>query len=139
MIVLDTNVISSLMRPEENPVVVQWLDGQPKRSVWTTATTILEVRYGLLILPAGRRRESLVARFDHVLDDSLEGRVLKFDRLSAERAAEISARRRTVGRTVDAHDTQIAGIVMSRNATLATRNVRDFDDLDMPLVNPWED
>ena len=139
MIVLDTNVISALMRPEENPVVVQWLNGQPTRSVWTTATTVLEVRYGLLILPAGRRREGLVARFDHVLDNSLEGRVLKFDRLSAERAAEVSARRRTVGSTVATHDTQIAGIVMSRNATLATRNLRDFDDLDIALVNPWED
>ena len=139
MIVLDTNVVSALMRPEENPAVVQWLNAQSRQSVWTTATTILEIRYGLLILPLGRRREGLVARFDRVLDGSLEGRVLKFDRRSAERAAEISARRRTVGRTVDAHDTQIAGIVMSRNAKLATRNVKDFDDLDIALVNPWAD
>jgi len=139
MIVLDTNVVSALTGPDLNGAVVAWTDRQPELSVWTTSVTILELRSGILNLPLGRRRAGLQTGFDHLLADLLRGRVLPFDLEAAERAASIFSARRTLGRTVGVLDTQIAGIVMSRNATLATRNVRDFDDLDMTLVNPWAD
>jgi predicted nucleic acid-binding protein len=139
MIVLDTNVVSALMRPDLNDVVVAWANRQPELSVWTTSVTVLELRSGILNLPHGRRRAALQTGFDSLLEDLVRGRVLPFDLEAAERAASIFSARRTLGHAVGVLDTQIAGIVMSRNATLATRNVKDFDDLDMPLVNPWED
>ncbi|TKT75349.1 type II toxin-antitoxin system VapC family toxin [Aquamicrobium sp. LC103] len=139
MIVLDTNVVSSLMRPEENPLVVRWLDAQPRISIWITTITILEIRFGLLVLPDGRRRAGLLERFDLLLSSAIGDRILPFDRSAAEQSARISAIRRSVGRQIDLADTQIAGIVISRNATLATHNVKDFNDLDIELFNPWQD
>ncbi len=137
MIVLDTNVVSAIMRPEQNPTVTKWLDRQPAETVWITVITVLEIRYGLLILPEGRRRSALTTAFDHIADGLLAGRVVPFDREAAARSAEIAAHRRLNGRAVAPNDTQIAGIVMARRATLATRNVKDFDDLDIALVDPW--
>lgn len=137
MIVLDTNVVSAIMRPDDNSAVTFWLDRQPVETIWITAITVLEVRYGLLILPKSRRRSSLSAAFDRIVEGLFAGRVLPFDEEAADKSAEIAAERRLSGRTVAPNDTQIAGIVMSRRATLATRNVKDFSDLDIALVNPW--
>jgi predicted nucleic acid-binding protein len=139
MIILDTNVVSALMRPEENPLALEWLDQQLRLSIWTTAVTVLEVRFGLLRLPHGRRRIGLSERFESFVNASIGGRILPFDREAAEQSAAISAFRQSAGRTVEFSDTQIAGIVLSRNATLATRNVKHFSDLAIPLVNPWTD
>ena len=137
MIVLDTNVLSALMRPEEDVLAVRWFNGQPRLSIWTTAVTLLEIRSGILMLPKGRRRETLNERFDRILRDLLEQRILPFDIDAAEKSAEIYAVQQKTGRNVGVRDTQIAGIAMSRNATLATRNTRHFDDLGIPLVDPW--
>jgi toxin FitB len=139
MIVLDTNVISALMRPKLHPTIIAWLDEHPPSSIWTTAISILETRSGIYLLPAGRRREDLNAALDSLLDHTIEGRILPFDRAAAEISATIIGQRVPNGRNVGVRDTQIAGIVMSRNATLATRNLKDFDDLDIALVNPWKD
>jgi predicted nucleic acid-binding protein len=139
MIVLDTNVISALMRPRLHSEVVAWHDRQPGSSIWTTAISVLEVRSGVYLLPAGRRREELNAGLDALLAQAIEGRVLPFDLGAAEMSATIVAKRIPRGRNIGTRDTQIAGIVMTRNATLATRNVRDFDDLDIALANPWQD
>jgi len=138
MIVFDTNVISALMQPSENMVVLAWLDRQPRQSIYITSVSILEVRYGIRILPAGRRRLDLTARFERLLSHAFDNRILPFDVEAAETAAEIAALRKMRGKAVSPPDTQIAGIVMSRNATLATRNVKDFNDLNIPLVNPWD-
>ena len=137
MIVLDTNVLSALMRAQPDPAAVRWLDLQPAKSLWTTAVTLFEVRYGILALPAGKRRKSLHDAFEALLRLDLEGRVLDFDAGASAAAAEIAARNRAAGRTVDVRDVQIAGIVASRRGTLATRNARHFDSTGIAIVDPW--
>jgi predicted nucleic acid-binding protein len=137
VIVLDTNVVSALMRRDVDPIVIAWLDDQPPESVWTTAVTVFEVVLGLEILMDGRRRRQLEDAFDRLLQDDFEGRILPFERSAAQEAASVAARRRQVGRPVEIRDAQIAGIVAARRATLATRNTRHFTDLGIALVDPW--
>ncbi|MGZ8996741.1 MAG: PIN domain-containing protein [Rhodospirillales bacterium] len=137
MILLDTNVLSALMRATPEPAVGHWLDAQPVESVWTTTITIFEVHFGLALLPRGRRRDGLEAAFAHATAVILRGRVLAFDQPAAREAAAMAAERRLQGRTVDFRDVQIAGIAAARRATLATRNTRHFEDLGVALVNPW--
>ena len=138
MIILDTNVLSALMRTRPNAEVAAWLDRQPAQSVWITAITVFEARFGIALLASGRRREAIEKAFTRVLLEDLEGRILDFDQASAERAAALAAERQRAGRPVDFRDTQIAGITLARNATLATRNTRHFADLSVPIINPWE-
>ncbi len=138
MIVLDTNILSALMRPEGNPIVVAWLNNQPPESAWITAITVFEIRFGLEILAEGRRRRHLEQEFADLVDQDLGGRVLSFDRAAAEATARIGAQRRRAGRPVEIRDVQIAGIAAARKATLATRNTRHFEGLGMALVNPWQ-
>lgn len=137
MIILDTNVLSALMRPAPDEPVVAWLDRQPAESVWITSITLFEARFGLSLLPPGRRRKALEAAFTQLLEEDLEHRILDFDGAAAESAASIAAERRRKGQTVDLRDTQIAGIALARRATLATRNVRHFTPLAVRVVNPW--
>lgn len=138
MIILDTNVLSALMRQTPEAPVVAWLDRQPAESVWITSITLFEARLGLALLPKGRRRQTLEASFAQLLEEDLENRVLDFDNAAATEAASLAAERQKSGRPVDMRDTQIAGIALARRATLATRNVRHFQDLNVPVVNPWE-
>ena len=138
MIILDTNVLSALMRPRPEAAVVSWLDQQPAASIWLTSITVFESRLGLALLPAGKRRQALEAGFERLLADDLGNRVLPFDAEAAAQAALIGAARQRAGRSVDIRDTQIAGIAVARRATLATRNLRHFDDLPTAVVNPWE-
>jgi predicted nucleic acid-binding protein len=137
VIVLDTNVLSALMRTTPEPPVVAWLDRQPAESVWITSITVFEARRGLALLPQGRRRRALETAFARLLEEDLEHRVLDFDLAAANAAASLAADRQKAGRPVDLRDTQIAGIVAARRATLATRNVRHFADLKVPVVDPW--
>jgi predicted nucleic acid-binding protein len=138
MIVLDTNIVSVMMRPETAPRVLDWLDTQPAESVWTTVITLFEIRYGLAVLPLGRRRSSLESNFQRVLQEGLAERILDFDPASAWAAAELMARLEASGRGIELRDLQIAGIVTSRRATLATRNTRHFFHTTIELVDPWE-
>ena len=138
MIILDTNVLSALMQKAPEPLVVDWLDQQPAESVWITTVTLFEARLGLALLPAGRRRKALEAAFNQLLLEDLEGRVLDFDRPSAEAAAALAAQRQRKGRAVDIRDRQIAGIVIARRAKFATRNIKHFSDLKIEVVNPWQ-
>jgi predicted nucleic acid-binding protein len=137
VIILDTNVLGALMRATPDPAVVAWLDRQPAESVWITSITLFETRFGLALLPSGRRRQALESAFDHLLKEDLEERVLDFDSAAATAAAALAAQRQKSGRPVDMRDTQIAGIVLARRATLATRNVRHFADLKISMVDPW--
>ncbi|HEV7255405.1 MAG TPA: type II toxin-antitoxin system VapC family toxin [Mesorhizobium sp.] len=137
MVILDTNVVSALMRPRENPSVVGWLDTLPRSLIWTTAVTILEIRFGLAIMEDGKKRSSLTVSFESLLQGKLLGRVAPFDRSAAEQAADVSSLRRFAGRRVETADAQIAGIALSRGARLATRNIRDFEGLGLELINPW--
>jgi predicted nucleic acid-binding protein len=137
VIILDTNVLSALMRTAPDPPVVAWLDRQPAESVWITSITLFEVRLGLALLAQGRRRRALEAAFTRLLEDDLEHRVLDFDAAAATPAASLAADRQRAGRPADMRDTQIAGIALARHAMLATRNVRHFADLKVPVVDPW--
>lgn len=137
MIILDTNVLSALMRREPEPAVVTWLDAQPAQSIWLTSITVFESRLGLALLPPGKRRRVLEDAFERLLDEDLQHRILPFDAEAAAQAALIGAARQRAGRPVDVRDTQIAGIAIARRATLATRNVRHFEDLPTPVINPW--
>jgi predicted nucleic acid-binding protein len=137
MIILDTNVISAMMRTVPDAVVVAWLDRQPAESVWITSITVFEARLGLAPIPQGRRRQRLEAAFDHLLNEDLENRVLDFDSAAATEAASLAATRQKNGRPVDMRDTQIAGIALARRATIATRNVRHFGDPKISVVDPW--
>lgn len=138
MIILDTNVLSALMRSAPEPAVVRWLDQQPAESVWITSITLFEVQLGLALLPKGRRRQALESAFASLLQEDLGNRVLDFDTAAAAAAAALAAARQAKGRPVDMRDTQIAGIAVARRATLATRNVRHFEGLPVTVTDPWK-
>jgi toxin FitB len=138
MIILDTNVLSALMRNPPDAAVVAWLDLQAAESIWITSITLFETRLGLALLPKSRRRQALEAAFARTLSEDLENRVLDFDSAAAAEAASLAAIRQKAGRPVDVRDTLIAGIALARRATLATRNVRHFQGLKLPLLNPWK-
>lgn len=138
MIILDTNVLSALMRKAPEAAVVDWLDRQPADSVWLSSITVFETRFGLALLPKGRRRNALERAFETVLTDDLANRVLDFDAVAAAAAAQLAADRQRAGRTVDLRDTLIAGIALARRATIATRNTKHFEGLDVPVISPWD-
>ena len=137
MIILDTNVVSALMQREPEPRVVAWLDRQPARSIWITTISLFESHFGLALLPKGKRRLTLEAAFEQVLQDDIERRVLPFDTAAALQAASLAAARQRAGRPVDVRDTQIAGIALANRASIATRNLRHFEGLDVAVVDPW--
>jgi hypothetical protein len=136
VILLDTDVLSALMLHDPDPAVVAWIDRQPPETVWITAVTAFEIRYGIELLSVGRRRQRLEAAFATALKEDFPDRILPFDEVSARHAALLAARQRRVGRPVEIRDLQIAGIAAAQNATLATRNTRHFKDFGIRLVNP---
>src|SRR5579863_10257770 len=137
MIILDTNVLSAIMREKPDEHVVAWLDKQAQTSIWTTSVTIFEIQFGLQILPVGKRRSLLTRTFEAVLSDDIGGRVAPFDAAAAQCSAGLMASRQKKGHPVELRDTMIAGIVLACHASLATRNVPHFEDLSVPVVNPW--
>jgi toxin FitB len=137
LILLDTNVVSALMKRLAVPLLSGWLDRQLPTDLWTTSITVFEIRFGLTAMPDGRRRRSLEAEFDAVLSEDLSGRVASLDRPAADAAARLGAKRRSEGKSVELRDTMIAGIALARRAAIATRNVRHFADLDIRIINPW--
>ena len=136
MIILDTNVLSALMRQTPDEKVVAWLDTQPRTSIWTTSVTVLEVRFGLQIMPSEKRRSALIQAFEAVLG-KIGNRVAAFDVAAAQEAGDLMASRHTKGRPGELRDTMIAGIVLAQHAALATRNTAHFDDVPVTLINPW--
>lgn len=136
MILLDTDMLSGLMRPQPEAAVVAWLDRQPRISVWITAITVLEIRFGIALMPPGSRRTRLEGAFDRAIE-KIEGRIVSFDAPAAEEAANLMAERRRQGRPIELRDTMIAGVAIAQRATLATRNIRHFADLPVAVVDPW--
>jgi predicted nucleic acid-binding protein len=136
MIILDTNVLSALMHQTPNAQVIAWLDRQPRTSVWTSSVTILEVRFGLQIMATGKRRTLLMQAFESVLE-RMGHRIAAFDAAAAAQAAELMTARQRKGRPGDLRDTMIAGIALAHHASLATRNTTHFDDVSIPVINPW--
>jgi len=137
MTILDTNVLSALMKQTPDGAVIAWMDKQPPTSIWTNSVTILEIRFGLQVMPLGRRRANLLRAFEILLSDKIEGRIAAFDAAAARLAADLMALRHQQGRSGDLRDTMIAGIALARKAALATRNTSHFADLEIPIVNPW--
>jgi len=138
MIILDTNVVSACMRPHKNRAVIAWLDAQPPENLWTTTVTLFELRYGIENLVDGDNfRAELETGWEEIGSAIFENRILQFDIRAARAAAELAGLRRKKKRAVGFRDTFIAGIAISRNATLATRNTKDFKDAGVPLVDPW--
>ena len=136
MIILDSNVVSELMRPRPEENVVAWLDRQPRSSIWTTSVTVFEVRFGLRTMPAGKRRDIYTEGFERMLE-RIDHRIAPFDYEAAQHASTLMASRKIQGRPRESRDTMIAGIVLAHHATLATRNIRDFNDILATLVDPW--
>ncbi|WP_131746244.1 type II toxin-antitoxin system VapC family toxin [Frankia sp. Cppng1_Ct_nod] len=139
MIVLDANVISELMHPRADPVVVAWVDAQTVGDVYLTAVTTAELRYGVACLPAGRRRADLADRVRRTLEEDFPGRILPFDDEAASHFAEIVVSREHHGLPVSTADAQIAAICRSYSAGLATRNAKDFVHTEVELIDPWHD
>ena len=137
MIVLDTNVVSELMRRAPDPAVETWAAGYALEDLFFSAVGEAELRYGAAIMPAGRRRETLASDIETMLRAAFESRILPFDSAAARAYAAIAAARRAAGRPVSHPDGQIAAIAHSRGMTVATRNIRDFDAMGIALVNPW--
>ncbi len=138
MILLDTNVVSELMLPGADASVISWTDRQPASSLWITAVTEMEIRFGILALPAGRRRDNLAMEFERFVANMILDHVATFDVAAARKAAELMAEGKRRGRPGELRDTMMAGIALATNATIATRNVAHFADLDLRIVNPWE-
>jgi predicted nucleic acid-binding protein len=137
MILLDTNILSELMRVAPSPAVMSWLAAQPASSLFISAVTEAELRYGVLLLPEGRRRADLMAALEAMLAEDFSGRILPFDSAAALAFALIAASRRQAGKPVSQFDAQIAAIARSRGAALATRNVADFAECGVEIINPW--
>lgn len=137
MIVLDTNVISEVVKPDPSAEVTAWLARERPSNIFTTAITEAELLYGIELMPRGRRRSALEAAIARILRELLVDRIMPFDSEAAEVYARITASRRAIGRPILEADAQIAAIVLSRGAVLATRNNRDFEHCGIKVVNPW--
>jgi hypothetical protein len=137
MIILDTNVLSELMRPRPDEHVVAWLAAQPATSVYTTSITQAEILHGMLLLSPGRRRSAFEAAAQSMFSKEFDGRILGFGSDAALPYALIASERRRAGRPISHFDAQIAAIGYSAGATLATRNVSDFDGCGLKVVDPW--
>lgn len=137
MFVLDTNAVSELMLDRPNSAVLHWLDDRLERDLFVTAVTRAEVLTGIAILPAGKRRQGLAAAADHAFGRMFADRVLPFDRSAAHSYAAIATARRRAGRPISQADCQIAAIAVARGGTVVTRNVRDYDGIEIAVVNPW--
>jgi toxin FitB len=138
VIVLDTNVVSELMRDKPAPEVLDWLRRQSSTSLFITTVSQAEISYGIAILAPGQRRDALAALANSILHEDFAGQSLTFDEVAASFFATIAAGRRAQGRPISQFDAQIAAITRSRGATLATRNIEDFTDCGIALVNPWQ-
>lgn len=137
MVVIDTNVVSELMRAVPSPPVLAWMDGLPRRELFVTAVTEAEIRTGIAILPQGARRRGLADAAEQALGGLFEGRILPFDSDAAHAYADIAAACRGVGRPISQPDCQIAAIARSRGMAVATRNVRDYSDTGVEVIDPW--
>ncbi|MCX8999911.1 type II toxin-antitoxin system VapC family toxin [Rhizobiaceae bacterium BDR2-2] len=137
MIILDTNILSETLRPVPEIKVLDWLEAQPRAAVFTSSVTRAELLYGARLLPEGQRKVALLQAIGAIFGTDLAGQVLPFDDDAADAYAQIAATRRAAGKPISQLDAMIAAIARSRGAGLATRNVKDFSDCGIDLIDPW--
>jgi len=137
MIILDTNVLSELIKPAPDQNVVHWIGLKPVASLFTSTITKAEIFYGVALMPDNDRKKLLQATVTKMFDELFAGRVLPFDNEAAINYARIASDRRRTGRPISQFDAQIAAITRSREAKLATRNVSDFEGCGIAVINPW--
>lgn len=138
MLLLDTNVVSELMRPRPEPRVLGWVADQPAAAMAVSTVTVMEIRLGIALLPAGHRRGELDTRFARLLAEGFPGRVLAFDEAAADACAEIRAVRRRIGSPITTEDAMIAAIGRARGAAVVTRDARGFAGCGVRVVDPWQ-
>ena len=138
MIILDTNIISELMKSSPNSNVANWVDAQKSSDLFLSVITVAEVSYGLNALPNGKRRKSLETAFHAMLNEAFEHRVVEFDESAALQYGDLMAHRKSSGRPMSICDGQIAAIALKHHAAVATRNIQDFQDCGFELINPFD-
>jgi predicted nucleic acid-binding protein len=138
MIILDTNVVSELMKSAPDPGVLRWVAERPANTLYTTSVTLAEVLYGIMLLPSGKRRAALETAAEAMFDEDFGGRVLPFGGEAARVCARIGAQRRLAGRPISLFDAQIAAIASAARAPVATRNVGDYQGCGIKVLNPWD-
>jgi predicted nucleic acid-binding protein len=139
MIVLDTSIVSELMRAIPADAVMRWIAAQPATSLYTTSITQAEILHGVMLLPSGKRRSEFAVAAEATFNEEFSGRILPFGSAAAISYARIAAARQRAGRPISHFDAQIAAIVHSSGAAVATRNVKDFDRCGIKVINPWND
>lgn len=137
MIILDTNVLSECLRPKPDPHVLAWFSAQSRASLFTTTIVESEILYGIRLLPDGARKVALTEAIRAIFDHDFSGRVLSFDRGAASAYAELASSRKAAGRPIAQFDAMIAAVTYSTGAVLATRNLKDFEECKIDLLNPW--
>ncbi len=138
MIILDTNIVAEMMKDSPAPIVATWLNDQSASALFLSAITLGEIAYGLRVLPQGRRRRQLEEGFERVVAEGFSGRILAFDEGAARHYGEIMGRRKEIGRPLGVLDGQIASIARAKGYAVATRNVRDFVECGVEILNPFE-
>jgi predicted nucleic acid-binding protein len=138
VIVLDTDVLSELMRAAPSAAVLRWMAAQPSASLYTTSITQAEILHGILLMPAGRKRAAVEAAAETMFREDFGGRILPFGSDAAREYARIAAARRRLGRPISTMDAQIAAIARSSASSIATRNTADYADCGVPLIDPWQ-
>jgi len=137
MILLDTNVLSELMRAKPDPAVVAWIDAQPTQDLLICSITVAEILYGIARMPEGKRRQALQDVAITMFEEDFAGRILPFDADAAVHYAELAAESETKGKIADMADGQIAAIAKLHGVPVATRNIRHFEGFGVALINPW--
>ena len=137
MIILDTNVLSELMKPQGSQEVKTWIKNQPKETLYITSITQAEILYGIAILPKGKRKQQLLETAQAMFREDFADKILHFDQNAAEHFAEIASYRKAQGKPISQFDAQIAAICRNHQATLVTRNVADFEACQIEIINPW--
>jgi hypothetical protein len=137
MILLDTNVLSETMRSRPDPAVMTWIDSQAPEGLWVCTIVVAEILSGLELMPTGKRQHQLREKAEYMFSTLFADRICTFDQAAARAYGEILRTRRALGKPIDEMDALIAAIALARGATLATRNIPDFENVGIPLVNPW--
>ena len=138
MIIIDTNIISEMMKPRPSDKVINWIDQQEVIQLYISTVTIAEISYGINVIPERNRRILLEDSFNKVLRDAFEHRIFSFDEVAAHFYGKIMGRRKEIGKPLSILDGQIAAIARANNLAVATRNIRDFSDCSLDLINPFD-